>query len=123
MGSGTSKVLAALGSVRGPSSRCARFGGIGLESCPLAIPFFSLRLGFVYQGNDAAGTTTRQAYDMLAAGFGPGFNGPLLLVSVNHGGADPTALDRLVSAFKLSPMWPKSLHPRCLRPKTAPRWR
>ncbi len=69
----------------------------------LAIPFFSLRLGSADQGNDAAGTTTRQAYDMLAAGFGPGFNGPLLLVSVNHGGADPTAIDRLVSAVKLQP--------------------
>lgn len=64
----------------------------------LAVPFFSLRLGSADQGNDALGTTTRQAYDMLAAGFGPGFNGPLMLVSVNHGGADPAALKRLVSA-------------------------
>jgi RND superfamily putative drug exporter len=69
----------------------------------LAVPFFSLRLGSADQGNDAAGTTTRQAYDMLAAGFGPGFNGPLLLVSVNHGGADPTALARLVSAVEGQP--------------------
>ena len=69
----------------------------------LAVPFFSLRLGSADQGNDAAGTTTRQAYDMLAAGFGPGFNGPLLLVSVSHGGADPAALARLVSAVEGQP--------------------
>jgi RND superfamily putative drug exporter len=69
----------------------------------LAIPFFSLRLGSADQGNDAAGTTTRQAYDMLATGFGPGFNGPLLLVAVNHGGADRAALDRLVSAVEVQP--------------------
>ncbi|HVB90493.1 MAG TPA: MMPL family transporter [Acidimicrobiales bacterium] len=48
----------------------------------LALPFFSLRLGSADQGTDPAGTTTRQAYDLLARGFGPGFNGPLLVVAV-----------------------------------------
>jgi RND superfamily putative drug exporter len=48
----------------------------------LASPFFSLRLGSADQGTDPAGTTTRQAYDLLAKGFGPGFNGPLLVVAV-----------------------------------------
>ena len=43
----------------------------------LAVPFFSLRLGNADAGNDPASTTTRQAYDLLAKGFGPGFNGPL----------------------------------------------
>ncbi len=47
----------------------------------LAIPFFSLRQGLSDAGNDRAGTTTRTAYDMLASGFGPGFNGPLVLVA------------------------------------------
>ena len=42
----------------------------------LAIPAFSLRLGSSDQGNDPASTTTRKAYDLLADGFGPGFNGP-----------------------------------------------
>ena len=36
-----------------------------------------MRLGTTDQGNDPLSTTTRQAYDMLAAGFGPGYNGPL----------------------------------------------
>jgi putative drug exporter of the RND superfamily len=48
----------------------------------LALPFFSLRLGSSDQGSDPVGTTTRTAYDLLAKGFGPGFNGPLELVSV-----------------------------------------
>ena len=34
----------------------------------LALPFFSLRLGSADQGNDPAGSTTRQAYDLLAKG-------------------------------------------------------
>ena len=41
----------------------------------------TLRLGSSDQGNDPASTTTRQAYDLLADGFGPGFNGPLVLVA------------------------------------------
>ena len=45
----------------------------------LAWPVAGLRLGSADQGNDAPGTTTREAYDMLAEGFGPGFNGPLLV--------------------------------------------
>ena len=42
----------------------------------IALPFFSLRLGSSDQGNDPVGTTTRQAYDMLAEGFGQGSTGP-----------------------------------------------
>ncbi len=61
----------------------------------VALPFFSLRLGSSDQGNDPASTTTRQAFDLLASGFGAGFNGPLLLVTVNSGQADRQALDRL----------------------------
>ncbi|MEU3334369.1 MMPL family transporter [Streptomyces sp. NPDC006668] len=47
----------------------------------LAIPVLSLRLGATDQGNDDASTTTRKAYDLLAEGFGPGFNGPLQVVT------------------------------------------
>src|SRR5690242_21037160 len=47
----------------------------------LAIPFFSMRLGSADSGSDPANTTTRKAYDLLAKGFGPGYNGPLQLVS------------------------------------------
>jgi RND superfamily putative drug exporter len=46
----------------------------------LIVPFFSLRIGSSDASNDPATTTTHQAYELLAAGFGPGFNGPLQLV-------------------------------------------
>ncbi|WP_128379266.1 MMPL family transporter [Streptomyces cavernae] len=57
----------------------------------LALPVLSLRLGATDQGNDNASTTTRKAYDLLAEGFGPGFNGPLQVVSDS---GDPDALLR-----------------------------
>ena len=69
----------------------------------VAMPFFSLRLGSSDQGNDPVGTTTRQAYDMLAAGFGPGFNGPLLLVASADGQANTEALDALSAAVAHQP--------------------
>jgi len=47
----------------------------------LCIPTLSLRLGTNDAGTDPAGTTTREAYDLLAEGFGPGFNGPFQLVA------------------------------------------
>ena len=47
----------------------------------LAVPALSLRLGQSDAGNDVKGNTTRQAYDLLAQGFGKGFNGPLLVVA------------------------------------------
>lgn len=69
----------------------------------VALPFFSLRLGSSDQGNDPIGTTTRTAYDLLARGFGPGFNGPLELVAVVHGASDQTALHRLVTDVAAQP--------------------
>ena len=45
----------------------------------LAIPVLSLRLGSSDAANDPAASTTHHAYEMLADGFGPGFNGPLEL--------------------------------------------
>ncbi|MCF4140002.1 MMPL family transporter [Streptomyces sp. Tue 6430] len=61
----------------------------------LALPVLSLRLGATDQGNDDTTTTTRQAYDLLAEGFGPGFNGPLQVVVPD---GDATALVRDIGA-------------------------
>jgi RND superfamily putative drug exporter len=47
----------------------------------IAIPFFSMRLGSADSGSDPANTTTRKAYDLLAKGFGAGYNGPMQLVA------------------------------------------
>ena len=66
----------------------------------LAIPYFSMRLGSSDQGNDPASTTTRQAYDLLAKGFGPGFNGPLMLVAVIQNPAEQSAFDRALAKVK-----------------------
>ncbi|AVH61198.1 MULTISPECIES: MMPL family transporter [Streptomyces] len=55
----------------------------------LALPVLSIRIGTTDQGNHPDSTTTRQAYDLLAEGFGPGFNGPLQVVV---DGAAPTGL-------------------------------
>ena len=61
----------------------------------LAIPVLSLRLGSSDQGNDPSSSTTRQTYDLLAKGFGPGFNGPLLLVAQTGSPTDAAALRTL----------------------------
>ena len=45
------------------------------------LPVFALRLESSDAGNDPAGTHTREAFDLLAKGFGPGFNGPLLIAT------------------------------------------
>ncbi|OLT38254.1 hypothetical protein BJF79_27585 [Actinomadura sp. CNU-125] len=55
----------------------------------LAFPAFGMRLGFSDAGSDPSGSTSRQAYDLLSQGFGPGFNGPLLVVT--DGGPDAAA--------------------------------
>jgi RND superfamily putative drug exporter len=66
----------------------------------LAIPTLSIRLGASDAGNDKAGTTTRSAYDLLADGFGPGFNGPLQLVAELDSPADGRALEQMLERVK-----------------------
>lgn len=57
----------------------------------LAVPVLHMRLGFSDAGNSSIRLHSRRAYDLLAQGFGPGFNGPLLVVADLRGaqGADP----------------------------------
>jgi putative drug exporter of the RND superfamily len=62
----------------------------------LGAPALGLTLGIADAGNNASSRTSRQAYDLLADGFGPGFNGPLLVV-VNGGRADQSTLTRTLS--------------------------
>jgi putative drug exporter of the RND superfamily len=69
----------------------------------LTLPVLSLRLGSSDSGNDPAGSTTRQAYDLLAAGFGPGFNGPLQLVAEVKSPADTAALAALATKLRTEP--------------------
>jgi len=47
----------------------------------LALPLFGMHMAFSDDGNAPASLTTRRAYDLLAAGFGPGHNGPLVVAA------------------------------------------
>ncbi|GGP83835.1 MULTISPECIES: MMPL family transporter [Streptomyces] len=69
----------------------------------LALPTLSLHLGTSDQGNNPATSTTRQAYDLLAEGFGPGANGPLAVVARLDGAGDRLAVDQLAQALRTTP--------------------
>jgi putative drug exporter of the RND superfamily len=69
----------------------------------LAIPLFGMHLGFSDAGNSPKSTTTRQAYDLLANGFGPGFNGPLVLAARLSPPGDVNGLSRLVADIGKTP--------------------
>ena len=57
------------------------------QSCSLALaaPALSLKTGFPNAGDNPTSATERRAYDLLADGFGPGFNAPLLVVADLNG--------------------------------------
>jgi putative drug exporter of the RND superfamily len=57
----------------------------------LAGPVLSLRVGFADDSNSARNSTQREAYELLSDGFGPGFNGPLTIVTENTNGTSVAA--------------------------------
>jgi RND superfamily putative drug exporter len=69
----------------------------------LAIPVLGMRLGFSDEGNYDRKTTTRKAYDLLAAGFGPGFNGTFILAAELPAGTDPARLTAITEAVAADP--------------------
>ncbi|WP_441248533.1 MMPL family transporter [Kitasatospora sp. McL0602] len=69
----------------------------------LAAPFLGVRFGFPDAGNDPAGRSNRQAYDTVAAGFGPGSNGPLLLVAELSPGTHADAAAALPATLRAVP--------------------
>jgi RND superfamily putative drug exporter len=67
----------------------------------LAAPFTDMRLGQPDDGNARQASQLRVAYDKLADGFGPGFNGTLLLAaSLPSGGDSKPVLERLTGAVE-----------------------
>jgi RND superfamily putative drug exporter len=66
----------------------------------LGAPLATIRLGFGDNGNAPESQTIRRAYDMLAEGFGPGFNGPLFITVQGPTASDPTALDEFVGTIR-----------------------
>jgi RND superfamily putative drug exporter len=64
----------------------------------MALPLFSLHLGVADHGNDPKSLTTRRAYDLLAQGFGPGSNGPVILAAEFRSETNKNTLARFVDA-------------------------
>ena len=69
----------------------------------LAAPALDMRQGSSDAGNDPTSQTTRRAYDLLAEGFGRGFNGPLLVAANLPGGANKAALARISNQLRSTP--------------------
>ena len=70
-------------------------GVVGLGT--VAVPATQLELGLPDDGSQPTSTTQRRAYDLLSEGFGPGFNGPLMIVVDAKDSADPKAAAAAVS--------------------------
>jgi putative drug exporter of the RND superfamily len=69
----------------------------------LLLPAFALRLDISDAGNDPATLSSHQAFDLLADGFGPGFNGPLTLVAEVPTGDRASNLDAIRAAALATP--------------------
>ncbi|MGW6874546.1 MMPL family transporter [Streptomyces xanthophaeus] len=65
------------------------------------LPVLGLRVGLPDDGSMPHSRTERRAYDLVAEGFGPGTNGPLVIAADPAG--DPGVLDRLVGAVAADP--------------------
>jgi RND superfamily putative drug exporter len=64
----------------------------------LLVPVFAMRLDSSDAGNDPANLSSRHAFDLLASGFGAGFNGPLVLVAQLSGPTRAASLPALRAA-------------------------
>jgi RND superfamily putative drug exporter len=97
---------------RHPVAAMLLSGGLLIVLC---IPVLSLRLGASDAGSDPPGTTTRKAYDLLAEGFGPGFNGPFAVVAeLPRRGEDAVLIDlrrEIVREPGVAAVTPPTLNP------------
>ena len=84
----------------------------------LCVPVLSLRLGSSDAGSDPAGTTTREAYDLLADGFGPGFNGPFQ-VALSTSSRSSGRRRACAAGSRRSRASPPSPHRSSTRPRTS----
>jgi RND superfamily putative drug exporter len=70
----------------------------------LAAPALRMQTGFPDAGADPTTATHRRAYDLLAEGFGPGVNGPLLIVAdLRTRGLDAESLPTLARRLAADP--------------------
>jgi RND superfamily putative drug exporter len=82
---------------RRPVAAALLSGGLLVLLC---VPTLSLRLGSNDAGTDPAGSSTREAYDLLAEGFGAGFNGPFVMAAALPSKGDDAALVELRKAVE-----------------------
>jgi RND superfamily putative drug exporter len=87
----------------------------------IAVPFFSMRLGSADAGSDPVGSPTRQAYDLLAKGFGSGYNGPLQLIAQVTNQAQQAAFTKVTTAVAKSSGVVRVTAPRLISVKPASR--
>jgi RND superfamily putative drug exporter len=69
----------------------------------LASPALHMRLGTSDAGLDPPGTTTRNAYETIAKGFGPGVNGSFLIAAKLPAAGDEQAAARIAAAVARDP--------------------
>ncbi len=80
----------------------------------LSIPILSMDLGFTDAGNGGEDLQSRRAYDLLARGFGPGFNGPLIVVADFAEGGQETlaaAQEAMAAAPGVARVFPPVMNP------------
>jgi putative drug exporter of the RND superfamily len=68
----------------------------------LAAPALALRLGNSDAGNNPPSSTTRHSYDLLAKGFGSGFNGALQVVATLPRAGDSAAVSAIAATLRAS---------------------
>jgi RND superfamily putative drug exporter len=85
----------------------------------LAVPLFSIQLGSSDAGNNPGRFTSRRAYDLLSAGFGPGFNGPILVAVSIDGPGGVAAVDALPDGLAKLPSVARVAPPRFNADKSA----
>ena len=78
-------------------------GAAVLVLAALTVPLFSIRLGFADNGNVPEKQTARRAYDLLAKGFGPGSNGPLVVTIAGPAASDKASRDDFVQRLQSTP--------------------
>jgi RND superfamily putative drug exporter len=85
-------------------SHPVRYAIVGFGAlCAIAVPALNMRIGVPDDGNAPTDTTQRIAFDQLAEGFGPGFNGPIVVVVELSTTADVATVGRVHDAVKADP--------------------
>ncbi len=75
--------------------------GVTVLLVAMSAPVLALQLGFPDEGTLPESRTERRAYDLVADGFGPGTNGPLVIAV--DAASDPAVVEKLASAVAADP--------------------